>query len=60
MFVVRDIIVNEIVSPQVGDAEDQSHAVLVVLFERSRNFILQLPGQQVNGAFFKFGIVICD
>lgn len=45
MFVVWGIIVNEIVGPQVSDAQHKIHAVLVIFFKRSRGFILQLPIQ---------------
>lgn len=58
MFVVLSIEVNEIVGAQIGNAEDKSHAILVILFKRRRSFVSQPPIKQINGAFFEFSIVI--
>jgi hypothetical protein len=57
VLVVLGVLADEVVGAQVGDADHQSHAVVIVLIECSRRLAPQLTPEQIGNAALEFVVV---
>lgn len=60
VLVVRRVFADEVVSPQIGDAEHKSHAVLIIFVKGNRRSALELTGKKVRDAGVELVEVLGD